>query len=756
MPQAEESPPAKAGSSQPAPPSSADEGKAQANPEEAEASLTGWLPDLDENMQWEQCRLASVPPVVIRTQGDALEAEADAMELEQDTERVHLQGRVVLEGSGARIHANAITYESEQRHLLSDQPLLIESGDLRLLAGEGEFYPGEHRGRMDQVEYRLLEPRARGTASVVELQDRKHSRFEEPTFTTCPPGNNGFVLQAKEMEIDREEMVGHFKGAKLKFLGMPIFYAPKLSIPLTDERRSGLLVPSVGYSSSNGFDLAVPYYFNLAPNYDATVTARILSKRGLLLGGEFRYLQPRHRGSLFAEILPSDRLYDGNEPRGAFHAQNRSNLGRGLRASLDLNWVSDDQYLEDLGHSLAVTSTRHLRNRAALTWSRRDWDLLAEVRHYNTLDETIPADERPYSLLPRVAFDWNSHSRNTPLYYGFNGEFAHFYRKDSTTGQRVDLQPKISLPLHHGWYYVEPALSARYTTYSLQDQLPGYDSSPDRATYTASIDSGLFFDRTVNWFDQSLTHTLEPRAFYVYTPYENQDDIPLFDTSLLDFTFDNLFRGNRFNGPDRVGDANQLALALTSRVISDTHGRELLRASIGQIFYFEDLRVQLDPDTPPLDNGSSSVIAEVATELFENWLLRAGVQVDPHNEERKLRQGLAQATWHGDGGEIFHASWRLREDALEQTDLAAIWPVSEKLKLIGRWYYSVEESRTLEAVAGVEYGDCCWRLRTVVRRYLDGPGDAYNNSLLLELELNGLGALGNDIDKFLDRTIYGY
>lgn len=707
-------------------------------------------------MQWEQCALSSLPPAQIPADSGELEAEADAMELEQAQQLVHLTGKVLLEGNGARIHANALTYDSLEQQLLASQPLLIELADLRLQASQGEFFPGEHRGRLEQVEYRLREPRARGSARTVELKDRQHSRFEQPSFTTCPPGNRGFVLRADEMEIDREQKVGYFKGARLDFLGMPIFYAPRLSIPLTDERRSGLLVPSVGYSSSNGFDLSIPYYFNLAPNYDATVTARILGKRGLLLGGEFRFLQPRHRGLVLAEILPSDRLYDGNEPRGAFHAWSRSRLGPGLKASLDLNWVSDDQYLEDLGRSLAVTSTRHLRNRAALTWSRRHWDLLAEVRHYNTLDDTIPAKQRPYSLLPRVSFDWNSHLAGRPLYYGFTGEFVHFYREDSVTGQRVDLEPRISLPWRRSWYYLEPALSARYTTYSLQDQLPEYDASPDRATYTASVDSGLFFDRSVNWFGRDLTHTLEPRAYYVYTPYENQDDIPLFDTSLLDFTFDNLFRGNRFNGPDRVGDANQLALALTSRILGNRDGRELLRASIGQIFYFDDLRVQLDPETPPYDYGSSSVIAEVATELFDNWLLRAGVQVDPHNDDRKLRQGLAQATWRGGGGEIFHASWRLREDALEQTDLAAIWPVSEKLKLIGRWYYSVEESRTLEAVAGVEYGDCCWRLRTVLRHYLDGPGDEYNDSLMMELELNGLGALGNNIDKFLDRTIYGY
>ena len=719
------------------------------------ASADDWLPDLDREMRWNECSLPALPARIIQTPEESLVAEADAVDLRQKTEQVELHGQVVIQQPGLRVYANQLAYDRDDQRLSTSQPFLIELEKMKLLARQGEYFPNRSQGWLEGVEYRLHEPRARGRAERVELQDSDRSRYENPTFTTCPPGNKGFELQADEMEIDRQEKVGHFRNASLRFLGVPIFYAPKLSIPLTDERRSGLLLPSVGYSSKNGFELETPYYLNLAPNYDATITPRILSRRGVLVGGEFRYLQPQHRGELVAEILPNDRLYDGDTPRGAFHAFNRSTFGPGVKLDLDINWVSDDDYLEDLGRSLAVTSTRHLRNRAALSWSKRDWDLLAEVRHYETLDQSIPNSKRPYSLLPRLSFVWNRSSGPAGLEYGFNGELVHFRRKESVQGQRIDLEPRISLPLWRDWGYLRPELSARYTGYSLSDQEPHLDSRPSRATYTASLDTGLFFERQANWLSQGLTHTLEPRAFYVYTPYENQDNIPLFDTGLLDFTFDNLFRGNRFNGPDRVGDANQLALALTSRLIGNDTGRELLRASIGQIFYFDELRVQLDPDDPPFDHGGSSVIAELSTEIFRNWLLRAGVQVDPNQSDR-FRQGLAQATWRGERGEIFHVGWRKREELLEQTDLAAIWPVSQKLSLIGRWYYSVQESRTLEAVAGIEYGDCCWRLRTVLRRYLDGPGEEYNTSFLVQLELHGLGSLGNNIDNFLDRTIYGY
>lgn len=712
---------------------------------------------LDKGMAWDQCRSEPAPPSLslVRTDKQTL-IEADSAIAFPEKDSAEFQGNVIIRHPAQTLYADSLYYDNQRQLIKADEQLLIALRDLRLLGRQAWFDLDKHRGEMQQISYRIPSRKARGEASKMALLDEDHSRFENISYTTCPPGNNGFVLSAESMEIDQQNQIGAFKAAKLRFLGVPVFYAPSLTVSLDDARKSGLLVPSLGYSSKNGVDLTVPYYFNLAPNYDATLMPRLLSKRGLLLGGEFRFLTPAHRGELLAEILPDDRLYDEGS-RGAFRARSHSNLGyitAGLAADLDINWVSDKDYLDDLGQSLAVTSTRHLRNRAALSWRNPDWDALAELRHYKTLDRNILPQDRPYSLLPRLAFNWLEHQGPGGLDYGFDAELSNFHRDDSVTGLRIDLLPRMSLPLRRDWGFVTPALSGRYTSYSLDDQLPGKETSPSRSTYSVSLDSGLFFDREVAWFGRNLTHTLEPRVYYLYTPFEEQSDIPLFDTSYLDFNFHNLFHDNRFNGPDRVGDANQLTLALTSRILSGKDGRELLNASIGQIYYFEDRRVTLN-DGDPLDTSSSSVIAELSTEVFDHWLLRAGVQIDPH-ADTALQQGLAQASYHGNLGERFHASWRLREGALEQTDLAAYWPVSEKFGLIGRWYYSVEESHSLETVAGLEYGDCCWRIRAVWRRYLDSNGTEYNNTALLQLELNGLGKLGNNIDNFLDRTIYGY
>jgi LPS-assembly protein len=265
----------------------------------------------------------------------------------------------------------------------------------------------------------------------------------------------------------------------------------------------------------------------------------------------------------------------------------------------------------------------------------------------------------------------------------------------------------------------------------------------------------MFFDRNSNWFGHSVTHTLEPRAYYLYTPYEDQSGLPLFDTGRLDFNFDNMFRNNRFNGPDRVGDANQLALALSSSVLHEATGEELLRASIGQIYYFADRRVTLY-DTDPVDTSSSSVIAQINGRINAKWQYRAGVQVDPHADQNSVRQALAQVVYHGNQNQLFNAAYRLRDGLVDQTDVGFIWPVTANMNMIGRWYYSLQDEQTMEAVAGLEYGRCCWRIRAILRHFLDDNGLDHTNTALIQLELNGLGKLGHDIDNYLDRSIYGY
>jgi LPS-assembly protein len=339
--------------------------------------------------------------------------------------------------------------------------------------------------------------------------------------------------------------------------------------------------------------------------------------------------------------------------------------------------------------------------------------------------------------------------------YHLGTEYVNFHRSDSMQGHRIAMAPGLSLPLRKTWGYVEPKVGVRYVGYQLSDEDPGIDDSASTLTGMFSLDSGLYFDRQANFFGTGTTQTLEPRLYYLYVPEENQDDQPVFDTGLFDFNFDNIFRENRFNGLDRIGDANQLTLALTSRMLADESGTELLRASVGQIIYFEDREVTLPGETTQ-DDSSSAIVAELAAQLGGGWYTRGGLQWDPHDGNGNTDQALAQLGYRDNDNRVFNAAYRLRDGVTEQTDLAMYWPVNEQLSLIGRHNYSLEENRLLEAIGGIEYGRCCWRLRAIASTITDDTGDSRNLTFMLQLELNGLGRFGNDIDQTLERGIYGY
>jgi LPS-assembly protein len=356
--------------------------------------------------------------------------------------------------------------------------------------------------------------------------------------------------------------------------------------------------------------------------------------------------------------------------------------------------------------------------------------------------------------MPQVRFRMPDLDTGFGPHLSMQAEYVNFDRSTGVTGQRFDIEPAVSLPLRRSWGYLEPAVSARYTGYDLDDP-PTADNQPDRTLYTVSLDSGLFFDRSTSWFGHAMTQTLEPRLYYLYVPFEDQDGLPVFDTSALDFAYDNLFRTNRFAGADRVGDANQLTLALSSAYLSDVDGSELFRASIGQIFYFEDREVGL-PGEPVADDSSSSFLAQIEGRIGANWRYRAGLQYDPHIDEDKLRQGLVQLSYRDRERRYLGLGYRLREGLIEQTDIGILWPFSPDVSFIGRVNYSLQDSRTLEAVAGVEYGQCCWRVRAIARHFLSNDSDDYDTGVMLELELRGLARIGKNIDTYLEETMWNY
>lgn len=717
---------------------------------------------IDEGIDWDVCRPATSAPSIALSQDTLgtipVQASADGAIAELTEQEARLIGDVQLVQGDLQMYADELAVNRVSGEIDAQGDVLVRHPDIRVAGAAASYQLDTGRGQIEQASYRIPSTHARGDAERAELLGDGQSKYQKITYTTCRPGDEDWLLTADTLELDQTEGLGTARNARMRFLGVPILYAPTFTFPIDDRRRSGLLVPSVGQSSNTGVDISVPYYFNLAENYDLTLTPRFMSKRGLMLGGEFRLLTENTRGTLAAEVLPNDREYeDGNNTRGGASLNSYTQLNPRSNAVLRLNYVSDSDYLNDFGTSLAATSATHLERAGEMRYFGDTWDLLGRVQYYQTIDDAIPPAGRPYSRLPQLLLGLENPDGIAGSTYHLGAEYVNFNRRDASHGHRVDLFPAISLPMRNSWGFVEPKVGGRYTAYQLNDQPSGIGDSPSRFTGMFSLDSGLYFDRSANYFGTNTTQTLEPRMYYLYVPYHDQDDQPLFDTAEFDFSFDNLFRENRFNGPDRLGDANQVTLALTNRTISEETGAELLRASIGQIIYFKDRKVTLLPGQAPETDSTSAFVGELAAQLGSGWHTRAGLEWDPHDGSNgTIDQSLAELGYRDSEGHLFNAAYRLRRGVTKQTDLAAFWPLNDQVTLIGRHNYSLRDNRMIEALAGIEYGRCCWRIRALVRQYANGTGDDHNISFLLQLELNGLGRLGNDIDKVLERGIYGY
>lgn len=714
---------------------------------------------IDRDLNWQQCdvRLPLTTEAPQAPGEDRTYISADGAELQRDSQLASFRGAVVLEDGNKRVEADAVDYDRNSDNLSASGNVFFEQPGLRVGSQQAELNLAQETGQLKNVEYRLLDRSARGSAEQVEILDRNRSRYQQLTYTSCQPGNSDWVLNAREMEIDRESGTGIARDASLRFKGVPLFYTPYISFPIDDRRKSGFLVPSIGYSDSRGVELAAPYYFNIAPNLDATMTPRVLSRRGLMLGGELRYLQPTHRGEIKGEVLASDsqRTSSQNSLRGALSIDAIGDPAPNWRFEVDASYVSDNNYLDDIGDSLAISSARQLERRADIRYLGNGWDFLGRVQHYQTIDSAIAPTSRPYARLPQFVLNLDRENPRYGFGYDLRAEYVHFDRSTGVTGERVDINPGISLPMRRDWGYLTPRLSGRYTAYRLDNVTAGSDDSPSRATGSFSIDSGLFFERRGNWFGNAVTQTLEPRLFYLLTSKEGQSDLPVFDSADLDFSFDTLFRDNRFSGADRMGDANQLTAAITSRTLSDANGEELFRASLGQIYYFRDREIQL-PGSTVQNDSSSALVAEVAAKLSQNWRARAGVQWNPNGGNSKTEKSSFSVAYRDQQKRIFNLGYRFTDGLIEQTDVSGKLPLGSQVSAVARWNYSLRDDQTQEAFAGLEFESCCYATRLVVREHRTSATDPVDTAVFLQLELKGLTSLGDSIDRFLEQGILGY
>lgn len=661
-----------------------------------------------------------------------------------------LSGGVIVRRGNRLAGAESATIDEARREVELDGDVRYEQPGTQVRADAAEFSYDSGRVRFRGAEF-VLANNARGAASDVLIEETGRLSLDDVRYTTCPPGSDDWMLRANDIDLDSREGVGTARGVELRFQGIPILYAPFLTFPISDARKTGILVPEVGTFGRSGTEIRVPWYWNIAPNYDATITPRLLSKRGLQVQTGFRYLTRRNDGELTAQYLPDDSLTD--ETRYLVGLRHRTLFTDRWRNLIDFRQVSDKQYFEDLGGSLSATSITHLNRSVAFDWFSTNLSFLARFQDYQTLDEAITPSEEPYQRLPQLALDGNWPEALAGLTIGFDTEVVNFDRDVGVTGWRAHAAPRIELPLGGPGFFFTPGFEWNYTRYELDDVAPGAETSLDRSVPISSIDTGLVFERLIDDGGTRRLQTIEPRILYVHIPFRDQANLPVFDTITPDLNLVQLFRKNRFLGPDRIGDTDKISVGVTSRILDVSSGRELVTATIGQTRYFTDRFVTL-PGEPPSVSESSDYIAEVRFLLYENLNFEVGHQWGTTGDGTTRSEARLQ--YRPSRNRILNFGYRYRRGSLEQGDVSWSWPLSSRWNFVGRYNYSFRDDEALEQFFGLEYESCCWGVRLVSRRFISRRDGTRDSSVGLQLVLKGMTSVGTAADKLLERGILGY
>jgi LPS-assembly protein len=675
-------------------------------------------------------------------------------------EFVEASGKVELRTRSETVLADWLRYDFDRDEIWGKGNVTLRRGIDWITGPEIRFRRETETGFFTSPRYFIGENGGHGSASEIRFVGADQFEVSDARYTTCTAPNNDWYIRTGELEIDKARMVGTGHNATVVFLDVPILYAPWIEFPLSNERKSGFLTPTLGSSGLRGFDASLPYYFNLAPNYDATVTPRIMTKRGMQIGTQFRYLFDSGAGGIEADDLPHDRVTGTNRYLLSWkHAQSLAAIAPGLTAAINLNKVSDDTYFSDLSDRVAFTSLTTLPREGSISYVNGPWQFRAAAQTFQTLQDPNQPVTPPYNRVPQVLgslqeTDWMG------LTWAGIGEYADFRQPTLTTGQRAYLYPTVAWSRQGAAWSFTAKAGAHLRQYDLNEVRPDVPNTQNYAIPITSVDGSLVFERDWSVFGRDFVQTLEPRAFYVYVPYRDQSQAPVFDTALDDYNFGQLFSVNRYLGNDRIGDANQLTLALTSRLVDPQSGAERLRLAIGQRFYYAGQQVVLNEK--PRSAATSDFLVGVEGKLTDAWAL---IGLWQYNFDTSQTEALnAGIRWTPSPGRVFNATytyadqystWSAGQGTLNQFDLSAQWPVNMNWTALGRWNYSIEDRKTLEAVAGVEYNAGCWVMRLVGQR-LTTTTQTTSNSIYLQIELTGLARFGTSPLEMLRRSVPGY
>ena len=711
---------------------------------------------------WEMCHSWPKPSVDYprdeRGEDAPVVLSADSSE-SQDNEVVKLFGNVLVQRPDEQLSADEAIFHKATQTLNASGNVRYVTPDFSTLSSEAEIISGSNQGSFADAEFFIYERHARGASSNIQLQGEDLTVLRQTLYTTCDKDDEAWALRASTVELDHASGMGDAYNTRLYFQGVPVFYLPFMRFPITNERMTGLLPPSWGSTELGGNEFTQPIYINLHPQLDATITPHNYTQRGMKLESELRYLSRFGEGVISGEKI-DDEVY--GHKRSLFHYEHQGRLGSNWSDSILFDRASDDDYFNDFSNLLSVSATSTLERHMKLNYADSSQQLEIQAQDFQVI-----GGSQPYRRLPQIKHQFNPAIPGLAR-VAMTTELVRFQRLNSLGGKRVHINPSISLPYQRTAGYITPKLSLYHSQYRFDEQNNnlGVDSLR-RTVPVSSIDTGIFLERDTHIGQTEYLHTLEPRLFYLYAPYRDQSDFPLFDTSALAFSQSQLFSESRFSGPDRIGDANQVTIALASRLIRAKDGKEQLYGSLGKIVYLDDRRVSLSGNSL-VEEHQSDIIAEAQFKPNDRLSLKADLLWD--SEYDLITERDVRLQYQADGNRILNLSYRDRGNRLtspssvsKEIDASLLWPLTHRWSMMARRYHSLPDNRTMEKMAGLEYNDCCWAVRAVRRANfvedaaaLNAPFGSLRYSWYIQLELKGLTSLGKRIDELMEEQILGF
>lgn len=684
--------------------------------------------------------------------------DAERIEGVMDIE-ISASGKAELRQDDTTIFGERIKRNQEFGRIHAEGGVRLEQGSDRFFGTRLEYDFNDDTGVFEDATFAIRggpKP-GRGVAERINFLGKDHFGVRNGSFTTCEPGRDDWLIEAKELDLDYNTQVATVRNGKLRFLDTTVAVLPWMDFSLDKGRKSGFLAPSYTQSTRSGLELSAPYYWNIAPERDATITPRYLSKRGLQLQSEFRYIDPNYSGTASLEFLPNDQR--AGRDRYGMSLYHQQVFSPQLFGRLDLNKVSDSRYFTDLFSKVRQTSQTLLPREGFLQYSGtlagNGYYMQGRIQRFQVLQDPLAPIVSPYQRVPQISFGTGRNEVAGFADVSLPAEYVRFTHSTLVEGSRISLKPTVSAPYLTPGYFITPKVGLHYATYNLDGTAPGQADKQTVAIPWMSVDAGQVYERNASFGGKDYTQTFEPRLVYLRVPYHNQDSVPVFDTGLAAFNFSQLFSENRFAGGDRFGDANQLTMVATSRLLT-SGGQEFLRATIGQRYYFADQKVGLTPGTPLSTSNTSDVLASVGARVGQYWNFDTSVQ---HNVQNAMTPRIGMnMRYSPEFAKFINLGYRYARDPanpIDQVDISGQWPVRPGWFVVGRYNYSFFDGRLLEGVGGLEYNAGCWVLRLTVQR-LQVATQLASTAYFVQLELNDLAQLGSDPFDMLRRAVPGY